>query len=328
MIYDWHARHRVTDKQTIDRVTNGRDEFREATADTRVRLLAQAVVTDDKSYAQSGERSQPAGLKLLLHTQDTYDRLIAERLCGMDKLRLRSPEVRINQLPVGSWFLRIDFILAKPYASKDDESFYVIDNPLKKEKVFRVPYVAAPTWKGNLREALRLRQGWNDAGDAMRQLLGNPREAEDNFRAGRLSFFPTFFDRVDLEVLNPHRRETGAGTLPIYLEVAPIGSRGTFHLLYAPFDQLEQADEERCNNASQLFDQVAQGIEFMLIELGFAAKKSSGFGVAEPNSISGKLQVNDPDWNNRSREWKGFKGLLELAQEWAQVSQVKGGAEQ
>lgn len=328
MTYDWHARHRVTDKQAIDRVTSGRNEFRNATADTRVRLLAQAVVTDEKAYAQSGERSQPAGLKLLLHAQDTYDRLIAERLCEMDRLRLRSPEVRIHQLPVGSWFLRIDFTLAKPYASKDDESFYIIDNPLKKEKVFRVPYVAAPTWKGNLREALRLKLGWSDDDEKMRQLMGNPREAEENFHAGRLYFFPTFFDRIDLEVLNPHRRDTGAGTLPIYLEVAPIGSRGAFHLLYVPFDQLEQTDDERSASACALFAQVAQSVEFMLLELGFAAKKSSGFGVADPNSIAGQLQVNDPHWNKRSSEWKGFNGLLELAQEWAQASQAKGGAEQ
>jgi CRISPR-associated protein Cmr2 len=233
MIYDWHARHRVTDKQTIDRVTNGRDEFRGASADTRVRLLSQAVVTDDKAYAQSGERNQPAGIKLLLHTQDTYDQLIGRRLCEMDKFGLRSPNVQINRLPAGSWFLHIDFTLTKPYASKDDESFYIIDNPVKKEKVFRVPYVAAPTWKGNLREALRLRHAWNDEDEKLRQLMGNPREAEENLHAGRLCFFPTFFDRIDLEVLNPHKRETGAGTLPIYRDQekenpnAPRGTRRT-----------------------------------------------------------------------------------------------------
>jgi CRISPR-associated protein Cmr2 len=328
MIYDWHARHRITDKQAIDRVTNGRDEFRRTTADTRVRLLAQAVVTDDKAYAQSGERNRPAGMKLLLHTQRAYDQLIGQRLSEMERLGLRSPNVSVSRLPVGSWFLRIDFTLAKPYVSKDDESFYVIDNPLKKEKVFRVPYVAAPTWKGNLREALRLRHDWNDADDTMRQLLGNPREVEENFRAGRLIFFPTFFDRIDLEVLNPHKRDTGAGTVPIYLEVAPIGSSGAFHLLYIPFDQLEQNGEERCKSPSQLFAQVAQGIEFMLIELGFAAKKSSGFGVADPNSVSGRFQVNDSAWKKQGGEWKGFKGLTDLAQAWAKTGRAKEEAKQ
>jgi CRISPR-associated protein Cmr2 len=320
MIYDWHAKHRVIDKQTIDRLTNERDEFRGASADTRVRLLAQAVVTDDKAYAQSGERNQPAGMKLLVHTRKTYDQMIGQRLNEMDKLGLRLPDVSINRLPAGSWFLHIDFTLVKPYASKDDESFYVIDNPVKKEKVFRVPYVAAPTWKGNLREALRLRHGWSDADNVMRQLLGNSREVEENFRAGRLSFFPTFFDRIDLEVLNPHKRETGAGTLPIYLEVAPIGSHGTFYLLYVPFDQLEQTDNERCNSSRRLFTQAAQGIEFMLIDLGFAAKKSSGFGVADPGSISGKLQVNDPGWEKHGGEWNGFEELLRLAREWQEVT--------
>jgi hypothetical protein len=101
-----------------------------------------------------------------------------------------------------------------------------------------------------------------------------------------------------------------------------------FHLLYVPFDQLEQTDDERRNSASRLFAQVAQGIEFMLVDLGFAAKKSSGFGVADPNSICGKLLVNDPSWEKRSDGWKGFEGLVELSQEWAKTVRAKEETEQ
>ncbi len=320
MIYDWHARHRVTDRQAIGRVTNEQNEFQRATADTRVRLLAQAAATDDKSYAQSGERNQASGLKQLLHAGRDYDHLIAQRLRDMDRLGLRSPDVDVNRLPVGSWFLQLDFTLAKPYVSKDDEAFYIIDNPVKKEKVFRVPYVAAPTWKGNLREALRLARGWHDDSEEMRVLFGNEREANHDFHAGRLGFFPTYFDRIDLEVLNPHSRRTGAGTLPIYLEVVPTGSSGTIGVLYVPFDQLSETDDIRCQSAQTLFEPLAQGIEYLLSDLGLAAKKSSGFGVASPESVVGRLQVNDPRWDARDSNWRGFGGLQQLAAAWQEVA--------
>ncbi|MGB9751683.1 MAG: hypothetical protein C0183_00775 [Roseiflexus castenholzii] len=41
----------------------------------------------------------------------------------------------------------------------------------------------------------------------MVRLFGNVRGEEATFAAGRLYFFPTFFDRLGLEVINPHPRE-------------------------------------------------------------------------------------------------------------------------
>jgi CRISPR-associated protein Cmr2 len=395
MIYDWHARHRITDKQTIDRVTNGRDEFGRTTADTRVRLLAQAVVTDDKAYAQSGERNKPAGMKLLIHTQKTYDHLTGQRLSEMGTLGLRSPEAPINRLPIGSWFLRIDFTLAKPYASRDDEAFYIIDNPLKKEKVFSVPYIAPASWKGNLRwttmylrialpfekkkqelldsagktEAQKEReayavklaeermrqtllfgseQGWQEeradgwtkylddllgpsAAKKYRESLREHFEVDEDkpvpHSQGRLQFFPTYLDKIDLEVINPHDRKTRTGRQPIYFEVSPAGAKGVFNLLYLPFDLV--GDEEAMRKAAQN-DLVAiiEGVRGMLCDYGFSAKKSSGFGVADPNSISGKLQVNDPRWEEPREEWEGFEKLTDLAREWAKAVREKGDAKQ
>ena len=62
--------------------------------------------------------------------------------------------------------------------------------------------------------------------------------AWEGYRRGRLMFYPTFFKKLGLEVINPHDRETGAGTLPIYLETVPKGAKGTFSLLYVPFDRV------------------------------------------------------------------------------------------
>ena len=65
--------------------------------------------------------------------------------------KLSDPQIKLDWLPYGSFWLQVKFTLATPYFSKDDTPFYIIDNPLKKEKVFGVPYIAASSWKGNLR---------------------------------------------------------------------------------------------------------------------------------------------------------------------------------
>ena len=250
--------------------------------DTRIQRMAQDTLDEGKTGAQNQ-------LKTWLHTEHKYDHLLTKRLTEMDNLKLCEPHIDLQLFPVGSWHLQIDFTLAKPYLSKDDEAFYIIDNPVKKEKVFRVPYVSPATWKGNLREALRLGLDWQDEDETMRWLMGNERKSEENFRAGRLHFFPTYFDRLDLEVINPHDRTTGAGKMPIYLEVVPAKSKGIFHLLYVPFDQLHESEETRCQQAWALLAHVQAAMQFLLVDLGVAAKKSSGFGIAEAASLQPKI---------------------------------------
>lgn len=61
----------------------------------------------------------------------------------LNKLRIDDINPEIGDFPPDSWFLTITFNLDKPYLSKDDRELYIIDNPVKKEWVFRVPYIAA-----------------------------------------------------------------------------------------------------------------------------------------------------------------------------------------
>ena len=303
MIFDWQAKYPIKNEADITNLTKGLGIYKPMSIDSCVQLLAQAMVSDAKSFAQAGDRRSDSGLKVLVHRKH-FNQLIAERREQMISLNLLQPNIDLNLFPVGSWLLQINFILAKPYISKDDEAFYIIDNPVKKEKVFRVPYVSASTWKGNLREALRLNfelksEGKDedekirlrkDEDEKTRLLMGNERNAEEKFRAGRLHFFPTYFDQIDLEVINPHERISGAGKLPIYLEVVPKDSKGTFRLLYVPFDQLHESDETRCQHAWALLAELQEAMKFLLLDLGIAAKKSSGFGVAamRPPNVSRK----------------------------------------
>lgn len=244
------------------------------------------------------------------------------------------PEIRredLLMLPAGSFALRLEFCLRKPYYSKDDVEFYVIDNPLKKERVLKAPFIAPSQWKGALYSVMthQLAKWWTSLGDqreeeknekkfldrrlSLVRLFGNEQGVEvdtnglENYldsvggerlaasyrerlkkvaptgsRRGRLIFYPTVFSGIDLEVINPHSRETGAGSQPIYLEVVPKGSCGRFSVLYVPFDGMERDTCEGWKGVLRDLLLVAEGVSYLLPEFGFGAKTSSGFGLADP----------------------------------------------
>jgi CRISPR-associated protein Cmr2 len=167
----------------------------------------------------------------------------------------------LNNLPSFSFMLRVSFKLRKPYLSKDDRTFHLLDNPVRKDKVFQTPMVASTSWKGALRAAL-----WQ---------IGHK---EDNPQIVRL-----FGDaREDEKGINPHDRKTGTGKNPILIESVPSGATGELVILYVPFGevQLIQVAED--------LKLVAEGVKEMLSVYGFGAKTSSGFGVA---GIEGKGEL-------------------------------------
>ncbi len=215
-----------------------------------------------------------------------------------------SPEPDLNLLPSGSWFLQFKFTLAKPYISHDDEPYYLIDNPVTKDMVFGLPLVRPSSWKGNLRSVLRLCKGWNDDAPEMIRLFGNPKRAESDFNAGRLEFYPSFFYRIGLEIINPHDRARRVGKNPILLECVPAGAQGTFSLLYVPFDLIGQADAVQ--QAQEDLQRVAEAVREMMLTYGFSAKRSSGYGTAK-DEIVGKVRT-------RADE-KTLTRLSQLAQE-------------
>ena len=111
---------------------------------------------------------------------------------------------------------------------------------------------------------------------------------------GRLRFFPTFFDSVALEVINPHDRRTRAGRRPIYFESVPKGSQGIFSLLYVPFGRV------RVEDAASDLQCAAAAISAMMLTYGFSAKKSSGFGEAEPRLTEGSIRSTAGEWPIRT----------------------------
>lgn len=246
-------------------------------------------------------------------------------------LRLAPKHVELAALPPYSSVIHLACRLDKPYLSQDDVEFHVLDNPVRKEKVFGLPMVGASQWKGALRAAMtyQLADWWlsldqdararranyrrfvarrihltalfgSEKGvlvddkqlDAYLDQIGGEEAARlyrrflrrfitsTGFRTGRLRFFPTFFSRIGLEVINPHERSTRAGTQPIYIESVPQNTPGAFTLLYVPFDCTGQGETETRRQVGADIRMLGQGLRAMLTTYGFGAKTSSGFGVA------------------------------------------------
>lgn len=194
-----------------------------------------------------------------------------------------SDQERFAYLPLYSFAIQIPFRLKKPYLSRDDNDFYILENPVRREKVFKVPMVTSTTWKGALRSALR-QLGYKEDNEITVRLLGNPRKSEEA-QAGRLYFYPTFFSNIGFEVINPHSYETGVGRGPILMECVPLNTIGILRIIYVPFGSPENEQERRVEVAGDMVV-LAEGIKDMLVTYGFGAKTSNGYGVAEDNLAS------------------------------------------
>ncbi len=202
---------------------------------------------------------------------------------------------------------QVDFELLTPWYSKDDRLFHVMDNPVRKDRIFGVPFMAASSWKGMLRWACRMQaglrehleqhngklDGWQDPNWIL-HLFGNEKGKGEDFHRGALVFYPTWFDKIDFEVINPHSRERRAGTKPIYYEVVPgrtiqvkkkpdgaeekeevEGARGTLSLLYAPWPGIKSHPKPE-----DVLPKLLESIEALLTTYGISAKRTVGWGTA------------------------------------------------
>ncbi len=294
----------------------------------RLSILAQATATPYKEAARTGaQRGRDGGYKYWLkHAAANF---IGRQRRLIEALGLIPDLNALSFLPAGSWGLQFTFTLRKPWISRDDDLFHILDNPVRKDKVFKVPVMAASSWKGLLRWTLmhtRLALKKDElsnsdfAGERLRQtLLFGDEQGEEpgqvkgfaehvnslkpqararyecllrhHYRvdddvplphhSGRLFFYPTFFDGIDVEVINPHSRKTRAGTLPIYLECVPAGATGAFSLLYVPFDLIGKDEDTIRRQAAEDLQIVAEGLKALFLTYGFSAKRTSGFGVAK-----------------------------------------------
>jgi CRISPR-associated protein Cmr2 len=310
----------------------------------RLMILSQAVATPYKEQARLGMQRDPAGHRFWL--KDCASAFLKGRWNEMKALGLFAPDLssgNLSAFPPGSWSIQFTFTLKKPYISRDDVDFYILDNPLKKEWVFKLPYIAPSQWKGALRSAMvreltndslpaeefaRRRfqmavlfgdekgeepgslsglaefldeEGGTDAASKFRQLVREHFGREEgetlSHHRGNLHFYPTYFDRMGLEMINPHDRETGSGKLPIYFECVPDGadSKGIFSLICVPLAGPEQSRESIEKPAKRDIEAVARGIRAMMTHYGFGAKTGSGFGLARADWKLAAIQPREFD---------------------------------
>lgn len=122
-------------------------------------------------------------------------------------------------------------------------------------------------------------------------------------------FYPTFFNLIDVDVINPHKRETRAGTHPIYLECVPAGAKGTFSLLYVPFDLIGQDEATIRRQATEDLQRVAEAVKEMMLTYGFSAKRTSGYGTVKDEIIRGEVRTKASPYDLSGKK------LSQLAQE-------------
>ncbi|MCX7760366.1 MAG: RAMP superfamily CRISPR-associated protein [Hydrogenothermaceae bacterium] len=260
----------------------------------------------------------------------------------------------INKLPKYSFAIWFEFNLEAPYFSKDDDEFYIIQNPVLKEKNFKVPMIRGSGWKGALAHSFRelFEEGNNKekiesflrifgAGsesikaiesyilknsgnlekakeqllsfmlfelglkvtkekineiksinninkfiDTIKELLSKKLETQSDLptefktHKGRAIFYPTYFNRLSLEVINPHDRRKRAGTKPIHYEVVPKETKGIFQMIYIPFDGILKNDEILKQEINEDLNNLCTALE-NLANNGIGAKTKLGWGRFE-----------------------------------------------
>ncbi|RLE44871.1 CRISPR-associated protein [Candidatus Woesearchaeota archaeon] len=336
--YDFYASFQIEKREDIDNLTNGSGKYNEVRdVLSRIMLLISACKIENlKDYAKVGDRNFPMGLKALIHSNGNYNDYLQCKLSELSLLGINSP-VDLSSLPKGSWVFEFPITLTKPFISIDDIPFYIIENPVRKDRVFGVPFISAMAWKGNLRwtmvkvflepaannpdkfAQIRFRytllfgteKGWGETKSWTEYLNGlcpdakekyestlkekfNRKNAKDVHIQGMLYFYPTFWDKIDMFVINPHDRKTKTGKNPLYFEGAPAGAKGVFRLVYVPLYWFGLPENELKKKVIKDLKDVITGMREMMLTYGFSAKKSSGFGVIEDewDKKESRLEIN------------------------------------
>lgn len=102
-------------------------------------------------------------------------------------------------------------------------------------------------------------------------------------RKGRAIFYPTYFDKLNYEIINPHDRKNRVGKNPIMYEVVSKKTEGIFQLIYIPYDGIlmKKDNLEKEIKADKEF--IKEILKEALENTGIGAKTKLGWGRAKVN---------------------------------------------
>jgi len=109
--------------------------------------------------------------------------------------------------------------------------------------------------------------------------------------AGCLFTYPTFFDQIEIELINPHDSVRRVGTQPIHLEMVPAGSQGLFRLFYLQHVPLTLQNTLPDEIARADLKALTESIQVLFLELGISAKRTSGHGQVQTEFPSKKGRI-------------------------------------
>ena len=213
MIYDFHAHHalpshdHMTQAYAVDFLTGYTgappDKWSELAQvqdpAARLEILAQAMASPYRDRARTGQmRGKPGGLWHWIASGKAHAFLEKRQMPYLRSLGLVPALPDLGFFPAGSWGMHFTFKLTSPYISRDDTAWHILDNPIKKEWLFKLPYVAPSQWKGILRACMvrQLAEWWESLDAEGRDMLSNRKR----FVARRIQIARLFGTEKDVQV--------------------------------------------------------------------------------------------------------------------------------
>ncbi len=227
-----------------------------------VMLNATPEAKDKKTYVE-----------IVLENSNTLDdsfKKQIDKLYGIIKLNENDLIDTISRTIKTKWRLLVYEFEVSNYFSKDDTYFYIIDNPIRKDKVFKMPYISPSMWKGMLR-FMAEKQSDKESVD---RIFGKEKKDNDG-TSGNIKIYPSFFSKIRLEVINPMNYVKKVGTLPIYFEVVSKDDSKLIIFYLPKFHEQEYIDTD-----TKIIDEAVKN----LFTYGISAKRSSGWGKAKIKS--------------------------------------------
>jgi hypothetical protein len=250
----------------------------------------------------------------------------------LDQAKLLKPAFDVTRLPAFSAAITLQFQLLTPLLTRDDDPFYLFDNPVRKDHVFGVAHLAGASLKGLASDAFQRgfphEAPWNTLGiddqkrtmryrsdnEMAQRLFGNASDDPDAFssQAGRLHFSPIWFSHVEYLVMNPTKSDgSGIGTLPIHFEaVASVDERGKPAKADASFFYFNPAGAKDADETTARTDLacLVGALAAWWPTLGLGAKRLAGYGAIEPLAAlchgTGYADMEKPLTFSGTNSWK------------------------